>query len=235
LPINHSLLAIRSSLLAAPPHLPRSASQARDSRAIQSQASVIDLNSPISSIVPSSHSASTYQWLASAALISRGLKIGRGNLGMLVDTSAAARASTVVVALAKEVCGPATRHGANMIRVADPRHPKPNSSTNGARRSGWRHQDDTLGYQRTRPRRLRDSGVKTECCDGGAATLPLAALGNAASGPSPTLETSGPDHQQVWCSKFTVPRYVADAFMGGTLHRRRLTAGLFSFPLTGKL
>jgi hypothetical protein len=40
---------------------------------------------PISSIVPSSHSASTYQWVSSAVLIWRGLKIGRGNLGRLVD------------------------------------------------------------------------------------------------------------------------------------------------------
>jgi hypothetical protein len=36
-------------------------------------------------MVPSSHSASTYQWVSSAVLISRGLKIGRGKLGRLVD------------------------------------------------------------------------------------------------------------------------------------------------------
>ena len=50
------------------PQRPRSSSHAGDWRAIQSQASAIDLNWPISSIVPSSHSASTYQWLASANL-----------------------------------------------------------------------------------------------------------------------------------------------------------------------
>src|SRR5580700_4512118 len=68
-----------------PAQRPRSSSQAGDWRAIQSQASEIDLKRPISSIVPSSHSASTYQWVSSAVLIWRGLKIGRGNLGRLVD------------------------------------------------------------------------------------------------------------------------------------------------------
>jgi hypothetical protein len=110
---------------------PRVASHSRDSRAIQSQASAIDLKSPTSSIVPSSHSASTYQRLSPAALISRGLKIGRGNLGMLVDMLAATRAGTVVAELADDVSGSATRHATchamTMIRVAHRRHPKASS------------------------------------------------------------------------------------------------------------
>ena len=111
----------------APYAPPRVASHSRDSRAIQSQASVIDLKSPTSSIVPSSHSASTYQWLSPAILISRGLKIGRGNLGMLVDMLAATRAGTIVVELADDVSGSATRHAATMIRLAHRRHPKASS------------------------------------------------------------------------------------------------------------
>lgn len=228
LPINHSLLP-------APPHLPRSASQARDSRAIQFQASAIDLNSPISSSVPSSHSASTYQWLASAALISRGLKIGRGNLGMLVDTSAAARASTVVVTLAEVVCGPATRHAANMGWVADTRHPKADSSTNGRARTaggGRTTHLDTSG----RARRTR-GGSTIAVSRLSAATV---VLRRCRSLRSPCGQRSEPDVGNVrpgppasLVQQVQSPEVCRRCLHWGNPASARLTAGPFSFPLTG--
>ena len=84
-PMENSRAANRLFAAARPPQRPRSSSHPVDCRAIQSQACAIDSKRPISSIVPSSHSASTYQWVSSAVLIWRGLKIGRGNLGRLVD------------------------------------------------------------------------------------------------------------------------------------------------------
>ena len=55
-------------------------------RAIQSHASQSELNRPISSIVPSAHSACTYQATLSAVRISRGLKMGLPESGKPVFT-----------------------------------------------------------------------------------------------------------------------------------------------------
>ena len=54
----------------------RLSSHSLERRAIQSHASETELNRPISSIVPSAHSTSTYQNTLSAVVISRGLKMG---------------------------------------------------------------------------------------------------------------------------------------------------------------
>jgi hypothetical protein len=230
----------------APPYSPlRSASHARDSRAIQSQAWVIDSKSPISSMVPSSHSASTYQRLSVAVFISRGLKIGRGNFGMLVDPSAATRAGTSVVELADEVGDTATRHVATMIPVAKPRHPRANSSTNHQGRGGRRRHDDALGYRRNATSALGCAirGATVEAASarcqwrrllvspGAAVAAPLrpgcrqwSDSGALHARPGPPASLMQQIQSLVVC---------ADAFIGGTLHRRCLTARLYSFPLTG--
>lgn len=54
----------------------RLSSHSLERRAIQSHASETELKRPISSIVPSAHSTSTYQNTLSAVVISRGLKMG---------------------------------------------------------------------------------------------------------------------------------------------------------------